>query len=201
MPPRLLGAFDPWLLGWRSREHAVPAEHGRTVHPGGGMVRAVATADGTVVGTWTAPRGVVAIEPFAPLEPAVARALERDAAAVERFLGAGAGRTIGHPCQGAPVADDPEIARDDRDRAADRRDEQARHRDRDAATRDMAAAVRDGLAEDDSEMGIGTRAKARADRRSPPPRTGARPRPTGAPRPTTARPAGRSATRRHPTAD
>ena len=28
----------------------------------------------------------------------------------------------------------------------------------------MAAAVRDGLAEDDSEMGIGTRAKARADR-------------------------------------
>jgi len=39
-PPRLLGAFDPWLLGWRSREHAVPAEHGRTVHPGGGMVRA-----------------------------------------------------------------------------------------------------------------------------------------------------------------
>jgi len=91
VPPRLLGAFDPWLLGWRSRAHAVPAEHGRTVHPGGGMVRAVATADGTVVGTWTAPRGVVAIEPFAPLEPAVARALERDAAAVERFLGTGPG--------------------------------------------------------------------------------------------------------------
>ena len=88
VPPRLLGAFDPWLLGWRSRDHAVPGEHGRTVHPGGGMVRAVATADGIVVGTWTAPQGVVALEPFAPLEPAVARALERDAAAVERFLAA-----------------------------------------------------------------------------------------------------------------
>ena len=86
--PRLLGAFDPWLLGWRSREHAVPAAHGRTVHPGGGMVRAVATADGVAVGTWTLPQGVVALEPFAPLEPAVAHALERDAADVERFLAA-----------------------------------------------------------------------------------------------------------------
>jgi hypothetical protein len=88
VPPRLLGAFDPWLLGWRSRDHAVPPAHGRAVHPGGGMVRAVAIADGTVVGTWTAPRGVVELAPFAPLEPGVARALGRDAAAVERFLAA-----------------------------------------------------------------------------------------------------------------
>ncbi len=86
VPPRLLGPFDPWLLGWRSRAFAVAPEHARAVHPGGGMVRAVATADGLAVGTWTAPGGRVAIEPFAPLAPAVAAALERDAEAVERFL-------------------------------------------------------------------------------------------------------------------
>jgi hypothetical protein len=50
------------------------------------MVRAVATADGVAVGTWTLPRGAVAIEPFEALEPAVASALERDAADVARFL-------------------------------------------------------------------------------------------------------------------
>lgn len=87
VPPRLLGAFDPWLLGWRSRDHAVAPAHGRTVHPGGGMVRAVATDDGIVVGMWTAPRGVVTIEPFAKLAPETAAALERDAADVARFAG------------------------------------------------------------------------------------------------------------------
>lgn len=86
VPPRLLGAFDPWLLGWRSRAHAVPAAHGRAVHPGGGMVRAVATDDGEVVGTWTAPGGAVAIEFFAPPAPDLSAALERDAADVARFV-------------------------------------------------------------------------------------------------------------------
>ena len=86
VPPRLLGAFDPWLLGWRRRAFAVPGEHARAVHPGGGMVRAVATADGMVVGTWTAPKGVVAIEPFAALPAELAEALGRDAADVQRFL-------------------------------------------------------------------------------------------------------------------
>jgi hypothetical protein len=52
VPPRLLGAFDPYLLGWRDRSFAVPPEHARRVHPGGGMIRAVATDDGLVVGEW-----------------------------------------------------------------------------------------------------------------------------------------------------
>ena len=79
LAPRLLGAFDPWLLGWRDRAHAVAPEHARRVHPGGGVVRAVATDDGMVVGTWTARRrggaAEVALEPFAPLGARVARAL------------------------------------------------------------------------------------------------------------------------------
>jgi hypothetical protein len=52
VPPRLLGAFDPYLLGWKDRSFAVPAEHARLVRPGGGILRAVATVDGRVVGSW-----------------------------------------------------------------------------------------------------------------------------------------------------
>lgn len=52
VPPRLLAAFDPYLLGWRDRSFAVPHGLGRVVHPGGGMIRAVATDDGAVIGEW-----------------------------------------------------------------------------------------------------------------------------------------------------
>jgi hypothetical protein len=81
-PPRLLPAFDPYLLGWADRSFAVPAEHARRVHPGGGMLRATATAGGLVVGTWTR-RG---IEPFEELASDVAAALEAERTEVERFL-------------------------------------------------------------------------------------------------------------------
>ena len=57
--PRLLGPFDPYLLGWKERAHAVPDEHARTVHPGGGVVRAVAAVDGLAVGTWRDRKSVV----------------------------------------------------------------------------------------------------------------------------------------------
>jgi hypothetical protein len=66
VPPRLLGAFDPYLLGWRDRGFAVAPEHARRVHPGGGILRATATVDGRVVGTWSRPRGRVELDLFAP---------------------------------------------------------------------------------------------------------------------------------------
>jgi hypothetical protein len=53
VPPRLLGAFDEYLLGWRDRSFAVPPALARVVHPGGGMIRAVATDDGLVIGGWS----------------------------------------------------------------------------------------------------------------------------------------------------
>jgi len=52
VPPRLLPAFDPYLLGWKDRAFAVPRRLARRVHPGGGMIRATATVDGVVVGDW-----------------------------------------------------------------------------------------------------------------------------------------------------
>jgi Winged helix DNA-binding domain len=89
--PRLLPAFDPYLLGWKDRAFAVPAAHAKRVHPGGGIIRAVATDDGVTVGTWTARRRdgriAVGIEPFGALAPAVERALAEEAADVARFEG------------------------------------------------------------------------------------------------------------------
>ena len=85
LPPRLLPAFDPYLLGWRDRSFAVAAEHARRVHPGGGILRATAVVDGRVVGTWARRRGRVEVEPFAALPPRVAAALEREAGEVARF--------------------------------------------------------------------------------------------------------------------
>ena len=85
VPPRLLGAFDPYLLGWRERSFAVDPAHARRVHPGGGIVRATAIADGRAVATWTMRSGRVALDPFAPLPPALDAALRREAERVARF--------------------------------------------------------------------------------------------------------------------
>ena len=85
LPPRLLGAFDPYLLGWRERAFAISHEHARRVHPGGGILRAVALANGRAVGTWTRHRGAIAIDPFEPLPDRVATALRRETRAVARF--------------------------------------------------------------------------------------------------------------------
>jgi len=89
LPARLLPAFDPYLLGWKDRLFAVPARHARRVHPGGGILRAIATADGVAVGTWSARRRgdrvTVTVEPFAALEPGAERALRAEARDVERF--------------------------------------------------------------------------------------------------------------------
>jgi hypothetical protein len=86
-PPRLLGVFDPVLLGWSSREPIV-GPHGRLV-VAGGMFRAFALVHGRTAATWTMPGGTVALVPFTPLPPADAAALAADAAEVERFLGSG----------------------------------------------------------------------------------------------------------------
>ncbi len=87
-PPRLLGAFDPVLLGWRSRERILGRHETAVV--GNGMFRPFALADGRAVATWRLPaRGGVVLEPFGRLARARAAALDADAADVLRFLGRG----------------------------------------------------------------------------------------------------------------
>jgi Winged helix DNA-binding domain len=85
VPPRLLPAFDPYVLGWQDRGFAVPDAYAKRVFPGGGILRAVATADGRTVGTWTLRAGTPRVEPFAPLDPHVKTALDAEAADVVRF--------------------------------------------------------------------------------------------------------------------
>lgn len=83
-PPRLLGAFDPLLLGWASRD-PITGPHKEVVTVNG-LFRPFALADGRAVATWTINRGEVTLAPFAALAPATQAALDADAADVTRFL-------------------------------------------------------------------------------------------------------------------
>ena len=64
VPDVLIPAFDELLLGWRDRTPTVPPEHAKRVHPGGGILRAVALEDGVAVGTWSRAGGRVSVERF-----------------------------------------------------------------------------------------------------------------------------------------
>jgi Winged helix DNA-binding domain len=84
VPLRLLGAFDELLLGWRDRTPVVAAEHARSVHPGGGILRAIVLEDGEARGTWSLRAGRVTFEPFAAI--ADTAALDAEIAAVEAYI-------------------------------------------------------------------------------------------------------------------
>jgi DNA glycosylase AlkZ-like len=84
-PPRLLGSYDPLLHGWVSREPVLGAS--QAVITVNGLFRPFALADGKAVATWRLSDGTVRLDPFAPLPPAVAQALDADASDVLRFLG------------------------------------------------------------------------------------------------------------------
>ncbi len=88
-PPRLLGAYEPVLLGWASRESIV-GPHGRLIAVNG-LFRPFAMVRGRAVGTWSLPGGKVALTPFTPLPEADAAALAADATDVECFLRAADG--------------------------------------------------------------------------------------------------------------
>jgi len=88
VPPKLLGAFDPLLLGWTSRDPVLGAH--RNLVTKNGVFRPFALVGGRAVATWRFADGRVTVEPFDRLSPAVTHALDADAADVVRFLG-GAG--------------------------------------------------------------------------------------------------------------
>ena len=84
-PPRLLGAFDPLLLGWVSREPFL-GQH-QPIITVNGLFRPFALVRGRAAATWRIARGEVALAPFIPLTTADKAALDLDAADVKRFLG------------------------------------------------------------------------------------------------------------------
>lgn len=86
-PPRLLGAFDPILLGWTSREPILGRHQPKVVT--GGLFRPFAIAAGRAVAGWKWARDEVTMEPYERLPARQAAALEADAADVARFLASG----------------------------------------------------------------------------------------------------------------
>jgi hypothetical protein len=88
----LLGHFDPYLLGYASRDVVLDRRFANRIQAGGGFIQPAVLVDGRVVGTWRrqrrGPRLDIALEPFEELPGGVVTPLEREAADVARFLGA-----------------------------------------------------------------------------------------------------------------
>jgi Winged helix DNA-binding domain len=83
-PPRLLGAFDPLLLGWTSREEVVgPHKLLVTIN---GIFKPFALVDGRAVATWRLAAGKVTIEHLSKVTKKDAAALEEEAQRVLGFL-------------------------------------------------------------------------------------------------------------------
>lgn len=111
LPPRLLGHFDPFLLGYRDRDLVLDSRYARRIQAGGGFIQPAVLVDGRVAGTWRlarhgtsraapdaepdaapgagrgARRARLTIEPFATLPDASWDGLAAEAADIGRFLG------------------------------------------------------------------------------------------------------------------
>lgn len=99
-PPRLLGHFDPLLLGYRSKDLLLDPSRAKVIQAGGGFLRPAVLVDGRVAGTWRLDRSrkasTVLVEPFDRLSPDVADMLEAEAGDIARFLGADVRLRIDH---------------------------------------------------------------------------------------------------------
>jgi hypothetical protein len=87
---RLLGAFDTYLLGYRSRQPALDLRYAKRIQAGGGIIHPAVLVDGQVVGTWRLRRrkdsAAVTVQPFEPLDAALLPALAAEVADLARFL-------------------------------------------------------------------------------------------------------------------
>lgn len=86
-PTRLLGAFDPLLHGWASRETFV-GDH-RGVVTQNGIFHPVCLVEGRVVATWRLVSGAVEIHPLEDVAQCAVAELSDDARDVHRFIGDG----------------------------------------------------------------------------------------------------------------
>jgi hypothetical protein len=83
--PRLLGAYEPLLLGWRDREPLL-RDQARLV-TANGLFRPFALVRGRALATWRLRDRRVELEPFGRLTRDERAALDADAGDVLRFLG------------------------------------------------------------------------------------------------------------------
>jgi hypothetical protein len=85
-PPRLLGPFDPLLLGWKSREWILQSHELGVLR--NGLIRAIALVRGRAAATWRIRAGELVLEPLGHLARNDAVALEADAKHVVHYLAA-----------------------------------------------------------------------------------------------------------------
>jgi Winged helix DNA-binding domain len=83
-PPRLLGSYEPVLLGWRSREFLVGAH--QVVFTVNGLFRPFALVRGRAAATWRLRDGEITLDPLHELAADDAAALEQDAGDVLSYL-------------------------------------------------------------------------------------------------------------------
>lgn len=83
-PPRLLGAFDPLLLGWTSRDEVVGPH--KVLVTLNGIFRPFALVDGRAVARWGLAGGKVTIEHLEGVRKKDAAALDEEAQRVLEFL-------------------------------------------------------------------------------------------------------------------
>jgi hypothetical protein len=82
--PVLLGAFDPLLHGWVSRQPILGERQG--IVTTNGLFRPFLLVEGRAAGLWSLAGGKIMLRPFEPLPAPVTAALEAEAADVRRFL-------------------------------------------------------------------------------------------------------------------
>ena len=89
---RLLPAYDNYLIGYHTRDVAVPIPHQAQVWPGGGVIRPTIIADGLAVATWARNSGrrSIQVDAFEPLPPQIVQGVEAEKTSVMRFLQADA---------------------------------------------------------------------------------------------------------------
>lgn len=100
-PPRLLGAYEPLLLGWASRDAFVDPRHQRAL-VSNGLFRPFALVAGKAAATWSLTGGKVTITPFTEFAPDADAALAADSGDVRRYLGISPEARPG--CSGSPAA-------------------------------------------------------------------------------------------------
>ena len=87
---RLLPAFDTYLLGYKSRDLAVPASLQRRLQRGGGWLHPAVVVNGRAVAAWglkkSGDRGSVLIESIEPLAVTVRKGIDAEVADIGRFL-------------------------------------------------------------------------------------------------------------------
>ncbi|MDE2717759.1 MAG: winged helix DNA-binding domain-containing protein [Chloroflexota bacterium] len=88
---KMLGAFDPYLLGYRTRDLGVGSELLKRVHPGGGIIRPIILVDGRAIATWARKRSgrklTITVSPFESLSGEVREGIDREVEDIGRFLG------------------------------------------------------------------------------------------------------------------